>query len=442
MRNDRTTLKDLSIFSSDGQGSVFALLDRTVTQAGRDVLRRHVQHPPATYEALAEMQDVVRFWMQHSGNWPEDISNGTLVMLERFFESADHGSRPPRGLALLLGSLAQKLLNRNEYFFTQFSVSHLSDLMRGCRQLTALLADAAILPDQLRRELEEMEAQLQHPLVDELVRVHKATPYTTLLRLSYRARRELKPAVQRLMHHYARLDAWRSMALASLQHGWALPELLPALPAQLEAEGLSHPLLPRPVAYPVAFSPEQHFMVLTGANMSGKTTFMRALGVGALLAHLGMGVPARRMKISFLQGIITNMHVEDNILRGESYFFAEVQRMKQTARQLTEPAPHLVLMDELFKGTNVHDAYECTRAVIEGLLLHPHHLMILSTHLYEVAQHFSAHPRIRFAYFMTQMGADGSFDFSYELRQGISNDRIGYRILQQEGVLDLLRQQK
>jgi DNA mismatch repair ATPase MutS len=169
---------------------------------------------------------------------------------------------------------------------------------------------------------------------------------------------------------------------------------------------------------------------------------MRALGVGALLAHIGMAVPAKAMRISFLQGIITNMHVEDNLIKGESYFFAEVQRMKLTAQQLQNHGAHLVLMDELFKGTNVHDAYECTKAVIDGLLNHPHHLMILSTHLYEVAQHFSTNASINFAYFTTQMAGDEQFLFTYELKQGISNDRIGYRILQKEGVLTLLHKQK
>ena len=135
---------------------------------------------------------------------------------------------------------------------------------------------------------------------------------------------------------------------------------------------------------------------------------MRALGVGALLAHLGMGVPAESMRISFLQGIITNMQVEDSILKGESYFFAEVQRMKQTAEKLLQYQPHLVLMDELFKGTNVHDAYECTKAVVEGLLNHPNHLMILSTHLYEVAQQFSNNNEILFSYFVTNLAEDGS----------------------------------
>ena len=133
------------------------------------------------------------------------------------------------------------------------------------------------------------------------------------------------------------------------------------------------------------------------------------------------------------------MHVEDDLLKGESYFLAEVKRMKMTAQKLQKQEPHLVLMDELFKGTNVHDAYECTKAVIEGLLNRPDHLMVLSTHLYEVARHFEARKDILFNYFVTNMADDKSYNFEYELRNGISNDRIGYRILKKEGVLDLLK---
>ena len=246
--------------------------------------------------------------------------------------------------------------------------------------------------------------------------------------------------VYRLISHYARIDAWRSIALATRSNNWVFPELKEDTTLCFEAQGLYHPLLETPVAYDVDFSEQRNFLLLTGANMSGKTTFMRAIGVTALLAHIGMGVPAHKLKISMLEGIVTNMQVEDNLLLGESYFFAEVQRMKMTAGKLVQKLPHLVLMDELFKGTNVHDAYECTRAVVDGLLQRPEHMMILSTHLYEVAQHFKEKKEIIFAYFVTQMQEDGSYNFTYELRQGISNDRIGYRILQKEGVLDLLHQ--
>ncbi len=437
MQTDKTTLQDLSVFGPGG--GVFGLLDRTVTQAGRDALRRLVQAPPAALPALQGLQDAVRWWHRHPDAWTDKISNGTLVMLDRFYEAADSVTAPPAGLLGMLTPALQKLFNRNEYTFVRFSVTQLADFLNGCAELAALRDDGSV-PPVLRAELQGMADALEGPLVDELRKAGSATPYNELARLSFRARRELKTASQRLVAHFARLDAWRSLARATAEHRWQFPELLPERPTRFEAVGLYHPLLPHPVAYDMHFSEGRNFLLLTGANMSGKTTFLRALGVAALMAHLGCGVPATSLSVSFLHGIVTNMHVEDNLLRGESYFFAEVQRMKGTALRLQGDAPHLVLMDELFKGTNVHDAYECTRAVIEGLLNRPAHLMVLSTHLHEVALHFTGNAALQFAYFVTEMADDGSFRFTYHLQPGVSSDRIGYRILQQEGVLRLLGQ--
>ncbi|MBL7718216.1 MAG: hypothetical protein JNL72_05210 [Flavipsychrobacter sp.] len=436
MQNDKTTLKDLSIFTSEAGGGVFGLLDHTTTHAGRDVLRRHVASPPDTYEALQELQDTVRFWTNHGHLWPTEISNGTLLMLEKFFESADSATAP-RGLALNIGAFLQKIFNRNQYFFTEFSLTHLGDFLRGCEKLAGITGEPGV-PALLKRELEAMQEELAHRLTPDLLKINKKTPYADQTRLSFRARREMKNTVYRLMHHYARLDAWQSMARATILHGWTFPVLQPSYPVTFKGTQLYHPLLPSPVAYDIAFSKEKNFLLLTGANMSGKTTFMRSIGVTALLAHLGMGVPAQTLEISFLQCLITNMHIEDDILKGESYFFAEVQRMKMTAERLLQRGPNLVLMDELFKGTNVHDACECTSAVMEGLLHRSGHLMILSTHLYEVAQQFADRREIQFAHFITEMAGD-TFRFTYHLREGISNDRIGYKILQKEGVIELLK---
>jgi DNA mismatch repair protein MutS len=192
------------------------------------------------------------------------------------------------------------------------------------------------------------------------------------------------------------------------------------------------------VAYDIGYSKEKNFLFLTGANMSGKSTLIRAMGVGALLAHIGMGVPAKAMQISFLEGIVTNMQVEDNIFLGESYFFAEVQRMKLTAQKLSKNRYHLVLMDELFKGTNVHDAYECSKAVIDGLLKQNDNLMALSTHLNELSDNLKEQLNVWFRYCYTDISVDGEYKFTYQLREGVSKDRIGYLVLKKEGVLDLL----
>lgn len=438
MRNDKTTFKDLSIFSSEGNNGVISLIVKTTSDNGKSVLQKYVSAPPDSFEQLQRMQASIKYWSSNLDKWPTIITNGTLVMLEKYFEAADEYTSPPSGFTLFFGDFWQKFFNKGAYFFTQFSISHIADFLKGCQELVGLLSNDD-LPELLKTELMSMKQELDHHLTAELIKVTKETSYKQQAKLSFLVRREMKSNIHLLMQHYARLDAWQSMARATVENRWVFPDLLQALPVHFEAEGLVHPLLKEPKPYDINFSNDKNFLILTGANMSGKTTFMRSIGVAAILAHLGMGVPAQKLRISFFKGVITNMHVEDDLLKGESYFYAEVKRMKMTAEKLVEHEPHLVLMDELFKGTNVHDAYDCTSAVVEGLLHKHEHLMILSTHLYEVAKKFKERNEVQFVYFSTQMTGDDNYSFNYELKEGISNDRIGYRILQKEGVIGLLK---
>ncbi|MBX5439453.1 MAG: DNA mismatch repair protein MutS, partial [Thermoflavifilum sp.] len=154
-------------------------------------------------------------------------------------------------------------------------------------------------------------------------------------------------------------------------------------------------------------------------------------------AHIGMGVPANEMQLSLFDGMLTNIHVDDDIIHGKSYFYNEVHRIKNTIEKIQYRKHWLVLIDELFKGTNVDDARNCSVAVIRGLSSVRDSLFILSTHLYEIAEQLKSQPNIQFRYFEVQM-QEGQFHFNYHLREGISNDRLGYLILKQEKVLDLL----
>jgi DNA mismatch repair ATPase MutS len=178
-------------------------------------------------------------------------------------------------------------------------------------------------------------------------------------------------------------------------------------------------------------------MFLTGANMAGKSTFIKSTGTALYLAHLGMGVPAKKMKLSLFDGILSNINIMDNLSKGESYFYNEVQRIKSTITKINDGRQWLILIDELFKGTNVEDAMKCSNIVIEGLVKISESIFILSTHLYEIGEPLKRHSNISFNYFETQMIND-EFSFSFQLKDGISNDRLGYLILKKEGVVDML----
>jgi len=205
----------------------------------------------------------------------------------------------------------------------------------------------------------------------------------------------------------------------------------------IEAKGLYHILLADPVAYDVELTPHSNFLFLTGANMAGKSTFIKAVGAAVFLAHIGMGVPAASMQLTAFDGVLSNINVEDNIVKGESYFFNEVQRVKNTILKINDHRKWLILIDELFKGTNVQDAMKCSSTVIKGLLKIRNSLFILSTHLYEIAEELKPYPNISFKYFETTIRGE-QLEFSYQLKDGISNDRIGYVILKREKVVDML----
>lgn len=440
MINSKTSLKDLSFSGNDAQGNIMHLIDRCQTFIGRAVLEAQLRQSPKDFSALQAQQEVVRFWADHPQFWPDQITNGTIVMLEKFYESADTFSGSPAAAGFLNGKLFQKLFRRNEYHFIHFSITHLADFMRGCFAFVSLLHQPGLkLPSLLQEHLEAMALQLEHKLCEELCLVTKDSGYKTVAELSFHARRAIKVNVQQLSNLYARLDAWHAMAVAGTEHRWVFPELLEQGHSCFQAKGLFHPLLDRAVCYDLDFDAQHNFMILTGANMSGKTTMMRAMGVAAILAHLGMAVPAKSMTISFMDGVLTNMHVEDNLLRGDSFFMAEVKSIKQTIEAIVQGGPQLVLMDELFKGTNVHDACECTKAIVEGLLHYPKHIMVLSTHLHEVAHYFEHQPGLSFCCFGTSVSYDGVFVFDYQLKPGISDERIGFKILRQQGIVDLLQ---
>ena len=172
--------------------------------------------------------------------------------------------------------------------------------------------------------------------------------------------------------------------------------------------------------------------------MAGKSTFIRAVGIAVYLANIGIGVPANTIKMSRFDGLLSNIDISDNTLKGESYFYNEVQRINKTVSKITDGKNWLILIDELFKGTNIQDAMRCSTVVIEGFRKIDNALFILSTHLYEIGDYLKKYSNIQFKYFETEVGADDYLRFSYKLRDGISNDRLGYLILKREGVIDKL----
>lgn len=283
-----------------------------------------------------------------------------------------------------------------------------------------------------------MAMLLGRPIIQEMIQADKKRMSSeAILQYGNFIRNHFKSQSVELVEIYSRFDAYLSIAFANKKYGYCFPDIQKSAQPYVKATALYHPLLETPVSYDIELSIEKNFLFLTGANMAGKSTFIKAVGVSAYLAHVGMGVPAKDMQLSFFDGLLSNIQVADNIVKGESFFFNEVQRIKNTIEKISDGKNWLILIDELFKGTNQQDAVKCSVTVIEGLRKMKNALFVLSTHLYEIGEDLKKYNNIQFYYFETTV-KDDLLLFSYHLKKGISNDRLGYLILRKEGVVDLL----
>jgi len=435
MQVDNTTYKDLSIFNTEESFSVFHKINFTQSNGGKEWLRFMMSEPFDTLDKIRDNQKIIQLIGSCLDNWPNTITNGTMIMVERFYDTPID---PIPRSADIISTFLYKILHSHDYRLIRFSVKHFSDFIKGMAKLADLInqpespAKLQVFSSRIRTLMTRRELQ-------ELVRRESEETFSLKenLYFGHFLYFSFKTQFHELTEIYYQLDAWYSMAMAVRKYQLSFPEFIDSAEPVIRAEKIYHILLPEPISYDIILSPQSHFLFLTGANMSGKSTFIKSLGVSVYLAHLGMGVPAARLQLSLFDGILTNINVEDNIIRGESFFFNEVQRIKKTILTINNGRKWLALIDELFKGTNIQDAMRCSLAVIKGLVKIQNSLFVLSTHLYEIGDEIRTYPSISFKYFETSIQND-KLHFSYQLKDGISNDRFGYFILKTEKVVDLL----
>ena len=435
MEIDKTTLKDLAIFNAEEDFSVFNTINFTRTSNGKEQLKKNLRTPLSTAEAIAGVQQTIRLIKDNLPLWPVQISNGTVMVVERFYETSID---PIPGNVSSIGALSYKLLHGPDYSLVKYSVTHCFDFIIGMQNIVQKYLSEQC-PPPLKKLLLTAQKIIGSAHLNDIKPYNKSAdmPVSQQLQLAQFLRYQYKQNMLDLVSIYAQLDAWYGMAMAVKNLNLVFPEFTATADPKIDVKGLYHILLPNPVPYDVSMNRPTNFLFLTGANMAGKSTFIKAVGTAVFLAHAGMGVPAQRMQLSVFDGLLSNINVLDNIAKGESYFFNEVQRIKSTISKINDGRKWLILIDELFKGTNVQDAMKCSTAVIEGLLKINNSIFILSTHLYEIGEALKIHPNLSFNYFETTV-ADGQLSFSYQLRNGISNDRLGYLILQREGVVKML----
>lgn len=231
----------------------------------------------------------------------------------------------------------------------------------------------------------------------------------------------------------AEMDALNSLANFTFNHPtYTFPEITKTKHV-IEAYDFVHPLLDPAKAVANNFSIEnQQFFIITGANMAGKSTFLRTVSLGIVMANMGLPVCATAFKYSPIK-LITSMRTTDSLTDDESYFFSELKRLKFIVDQITTDN-YFIILDEILKGTNSTDKALGSKKFIEKLVA-SHSTGIIATHDLSLCEVEKDHGEVKNYYFDAEIINDELY-FDYTLKNGIAQNMNASFLLRKMKIVD------
>ncbi len=321
----------------------------------------------------------------------------------------------------------------------QTEVSSLRELTSYLEKLSSIKEISNLLPslknNSLSKAISSLERALSflstqaHPLVH--FALNALLPWSSLgVILVSRARHGLSDELEALAKKLPEFEILLSLSTMCKYQTSTLPEVSENL--IFSVEEIRHPLMSQSIAVTNNFSFQNphRLILLTGSNMSGKSTFLRALGVNQVLAMMGAPVFAKKM-ISFVGPVASCIQVTDSLAQGYSYFYAEVRRLCDVLK-LTREKPSLYLVDEIFKGTNNRERFIGSQYIIEALA-ECSSFGLITTHDLELSTLSQSQEKICNKHFTDQVAAN-ELIFDYKLREGPSQSTNALKIMRLAGL--------
>jgi len=232
------------------------------------------------------------------------------------------------------------------------------------------------------------------------------------------------------------IDMISSLSNFSFNHPDFVDAEVKATKPFISAMSLAHPLMSTAISvknhYEVGLTSRLH--VITGSNMAGKSTFIRAVGMNLVLACNGVPVCAKEFSCSVM-GLITSIRITDSLEENASYFKAELNRLEQLVNYLKTEQPFIVLLDEILRGTNSDDKRLGTQSFLLKLKQY-NCIVLLATHDLSIGKLELEYPGIVENYcFESQFAGDGLI-FDYKLKKGISSSTNATFLMKRMGLID------
>lgn len=238
------------------------------------------------------------------------------------------------------------------------------------------------------------------------------------------------------IHCVGNIEALNSLATYAFNYPNYQYPVIDESKTGISTTGLAHPLIPEKerVANDMTIGVEERLVLVTGSNMSGKTTFLRTLGVNLLLAQCGAPVCAKRFEFTPMN-IRTSIRVNDSLQEHTSYFMAELKRLQQIIKHLEKSkSPTLVLIDEILRGTNSEDKTHGSEQFIKKLLQY-NSLTLFATHDLALSKLETEMPAEVNNYCFESTIRDGELLFDYTLRKGVAKNKNASFLMQKMEII-------
>jgi len=432
---DQQTLNDLAIFKNGGNKSIRSLFDKAKTLGGMEKFNQIFNNPLTDPQQIKDRLDMLGYFQ--SADFEFNADKTTCDFAEFYLEQ--HSK--PHAFAKILGVLnrvSHVFYKETEYYTIQQGVRSILKLLNALKNFTAA-NDFDTLPKLLKETHSVITQILEDKDFGFAIQLNPTQKLSALdiTRADYLFRNLRRDSIKTLLGIVYVLDVFTTVSSEGKKMGFSLPVVNSTGKKVLKIDGLFHPFVDNAVSNNIIFDYNQNVCFVTGTNMAGKSTFLKATGICVFLSQLGFPVPAANMETSTFKGIITTINLSDDIQSGHSHFYNEVLRVKHVAQKLNESQDLFVIFDELFRGTNVKDAYDASLMIISAFSKMRNTFFMISTHIVEVANDLINTTNINFKFMET------TFDnemprFSYQLKDGITDEKLGMWIVKNEGIVEMI----
>ncbi len=426
---DQQTLQDLQLRDRTGR-NLLDFYDQAITEGGQEFLRYIFYTPLTDKDAIMDRQTKIhRLAPVVQEEFP--FFRVILKDLEKYVNASHSGRMASLTFLDFIG------VRSPIYYYRKRSIIEACEFLINSVHFYKKVNAVKVYPD-----MEEMIALSEEclrkffknktPDADKLrVNIFNIEYYDRLIRY------DLAANMRKIIRFFYEIDAYLAVAKVAHQHEFCYPELFQKNETgKINMQGVYHIFHRKPVKNDLTIYQNKKLWFLTGANMAGKSSIIKSIATALYLTHIGFPVPADGLQTDILDGLFTSINLQDNLELGYSHFYVEAIRLKEIIDQLRPDSNALIILDELFKGTNHSDASHAILEVMDKLAKLDGPYVIVSSHITELSEKLKDSPLVDFRKMVIDNDENGMPIFTYKITEGIAEEKLGMWLLKNSGVFE------